>query len=87
MKIKFVEEVEKHDILYNYNLPGYSRKDSTEKSWHEVAAINKLYFLYIIWMGPIFPSYDFSVSTVLIVVNILDILKNFLKNARFLLMM
>jgi len=25
MKIKFVEEVEKHDILYNYNLPGYSR--------------------------------------------------------------
>lgn len=38
MNIKFVEEVEKHDILYNYNLPRYSRKDLTEKAWHGVAA-------------------------------------------------
>ncbi|KAE9521907.1 hypothetical protein AGLY_017714 [Aphis glycines] len=36
--IKFVEEVEKHELLYNYNLPGYSRKDLTEKAWHEIAA-------------------------------------------------
>jgi len=38
LNIKFVEEVEKHNILYNYNLPGYSRKDLTKKAWHEVAA-------------------------------------------------
>lgn len=36
--IKFVETVEKYEILYNYNLPGYSRKDQTEKAWQEVAA-------------------------------------------------
>jgi hypothetical protein len=36
--IKFIEEVEKHELLYNYNLPGYSRKDLTEKAWHEIAA-------------------------------------------------
>lgn len=35
--IKFVEEVEKHELLYNYYLPGYSRKDLTEKAWHEIA--------------------------------------------------
>ncbi|XP_069683423.1 uncharacterized protein [Periplaneta americana] len=34
--IKFVREVEKHPILYNYNLPEYSRKALTEKAWGEV---------------------------------------------------
>ncbi|XP_068081651.1 uncharacterized protein [Anabrus simplex] len=35
--IKFVEEVEKHPELYNYQLSGYSIKDRTEKAWSEVA--------------------------------------------------
>lgn len=35
--LKFVGEVEKHEVLYNYKLPGYSRKDLTDKAWHEVA--------------------------------------------------
>ena len=38
MNITFVGEVEKHEVLYNYKLPGYSRKDITEKAWQEVAA-------------------------------------------------
>nr|XP_022910119.1 uncharacterized protein LOC111421208 [Onthophagus taurus] len=36
--IKFVKEVEKHEVLYNYHLSGYSRKEITEKAWQEVAA-------------------------------------------------
>jgi hypothetical protein len=36
--IKFVEEVEKQEILYNYNLPRSSRKYLIEKAWHEIAA-------------------------------------------------
>lgn len=36
LNIKLVEEVEKHPILYNFTLPGYSRKDETEIAWNEV---------------------------------------------------
>lgn len=36
LNIKFVEEVEKHPILYNFTLPGYSRKDETEIARNEV---------------------------------------------------
>jgi hypothetical protein len=35
--IKFVQEVENHPVLYNYNLLGYSRRDVTDKAWNEVA--------------------------------------------------
>lgn len=38
MNIKLVGAVEKHEALYNYKLPDYSRKDVTEKAWKEVAA-------------------------------------------------
>uniref|UniRef100_A0A023F6Q1 Putative alcohol dehydrogenase transcription factor myb/sant-like protein n=1 Tax=Triatoma infestans TaxID=30076 RepID=A0A023F6Q1_TRIIF len=39
--LKFVQEVEKHPVLYNCTLPGYSRKDLTEKAWKEVGeAVN-----------------------------------------------
>ncbi|KAF6213256.1 hypothetical protein GE061_010974 [Apolygus lucorum] len=34
----FVEEVEKHRVLYDFECPGYSRKDVTDKAWQEVAA-------------------------------------------------
>jgi hypothetical protein len=34
--LKFIGEVEKHPVLYNYTLVGYSRKDGTEKAWCEV---------------------------------------------------
>ncbi|XP_046399476.1 uncharacterized protein LOC124165970 [Ischnura elegans] len=37
LNMKLVEEVEKHEVLYNYKLPGYSRKDVTEKAWKEVS--------------------------------------------------
>ncbi|BES98260.1 BESS motif [Nesidiocoris tenuis] len=36
--VKLVGEVKKHEVLYNYTLPGYSRKDVTEKAWQLVAA-------------------------------------------------
>lgn len=39
LNIKLVEEVEKYPILYNFTLPGYSRKDETEKAWNEVGRI------------------------------------------------
>lgn len=35
--ITFVGEIEKHECLYNYKLPEYSRKDITGKAWHVVA--------------------------------------------------
>ncbi len=34
--IKFVGEVEKHPELYDNRIPGYSRKDLTEKAWGEI---------------------------------------------------
>ncbi|XP_046409110.1 uncharacterized protein LOC124174001 [Ischnura elegans] len=37
LNIKLVGEVEKHEVLYNYKLPGYSRKGVTEKAWKEVS--------------------------------------------------
>ncbi|XP_046403751.1 uncharacterized protein LOC124169242 [Ischnura elegans] len=37
LNMKLVGEVEKHEVLYNYKLPGYSRKDVTEKAWKEVS--------------------------------------------------
>ena len=40
--MKFID-VEKHEELYNYKLPAYSRKDVTEKAWQIAAAVvNKL---------------------------------------------
>jgi len=45
--IKFVEEVEKHELLYNYNLSGYSRRDLTEKAWHEIAAKVNMTGIYV----------------------------------------
>jgi len=36
INLKLVEEVEKHPVLYNFTLSGYSRKDVTEKAWSEV---------------------------------------------------
>lgn len=38
LNLRLVGEVEKHEELYNYKLPEYSRKDVTEKAWQEVAA-------------------------------------------------
>jgi hypothetical protein len=32
----FVGEAEKHPVLYNFTLPGYSKKDESEKAWDEV---------------------------------------------------
>lgn len=38
LNLKLVNEVEKHEELYNYKLPAYSRKDLTEKAWQDVAS-------------------------------------------------
>jgi hypothetical protein len=35
--MKLVGAVEKHEVRYNYKLPGYLRKDMTEKAWKEVS--------------------------------------------------
>lgn len=37
MNIIFVGEIEKHECLYNFTLPQYTRKDITEKAWQAVA--------------------------------------------------
>lgn len=34
--INFVQEVEKHACLYNYNLPDYMRKNTIDKTWAEI---------------------------------------------------
>ena len=36
INIIFVKEVEKHPVLYNFKLPGYSRKHETENAWTAV---------------------------------------------------
>ena len=41
LNTKLVKEVEKHPVLYNFKLPGYSRKDETDFAWSEVGkAVN-----------------------------------------------
>lgn len=52
--VKFVGEIEKNPELYNFTIPEYSRRDSQDKSWHNVSmAVNLsgkkytyLYFKY-----------------------------------------
>ncbi|XP_060808442.1 uncharacterized protein LOC132903671 [Amyelois transitella] len=34
--INFVQEIEKHACLYNYNLPDYMRKNTIDKTWAEI---------------------------------------------------
>lgn len=34
---KLVEKVEKFPILYNYKLDGYSKRDSVEAAWENIA--------------------------------------------------
>jgi len=36
VNIELVQEVEKYPVLYDFTLPGYSRRDETEKAWNEV---------------------------------------------------
>ncbi|XP_055903166.1 uncharacterized protein LOC129939244 [Eupeodes corollae] len=42
LNLKFVKEVERHELLYNYNLPGYSRKEEVERAWKEVSEAVRL---------------------------------------------
>ncbi|CAG9858741.1 unnamed protein product [Phyllotreta striolata] len=37
LNLKLVKEIEKHEELYNYTLPAYSRRDVVEEAWQEVA--------------------------------------------------
>lgn len=36
INIKFVKEVQKYPILYNFELPSYSRRDVSDEAWKEV---------------------------------------------------
>ncbi|KAF6203529.1 hypothetical protein GE061_001861 [Apolygus lucorum] len=36
LNVKLVAEVEKRPVLYNFKMPGYTRKDETERAWSEV---------------------------------------------------
>ncbi|KAF9417494.1 hypothetical protein HW555_005417 [Spodoptera exigua] len=36
INIKFVKEVQKYPILYNFELPSYSRRDVSDEAWREV---------------------------------------------------
>jgi len=42
--IEFAEKVEKHELWYNYNVPGYSRKHLT---WQEIVAKVKTIGMYV----------------------------------------
>jgi hypothetical protein len=42
LNIQLVQEIEKRPVLYDYTLPGYSRRDEIEKAWSEVARIVNL---------------------------------------------
>ena len=61
LNIKLVGEVEKHPVLYNFRLPGYSKKNETEKAWNEVAkAVNMTgvkYFIFPLCMKNKFLKY------------------------------
>ncbi|XP_022200950.2 uncharacterized protein LOC111057791 [Nilaparvata lugens] len=35
--LKFVKEVEKHQVVYNYKHPGYTKRDEVLKAWQEIA--------------------------------------------------
>ena len=73
LNVKFVGEVEKHEQLYNYKLPAYSRKDVTEKVWQMVAAevnlsgkneYNTFYRLYNCFFYENMKFYKLAYSTV-----------------------
>jgi hypothetical protein len=53
LNIKFVGEVEKHPVRYNYKLPGYSRKDITEKAWCEVGREVQMFVFFCRMSGAI----------------------------------
>ncbi|KAI5720473.1 uncharacterized protein LOC103518594 [Diaphorina citri] len=36
--LKLIKEVQKHEELYNYTLPEYSRREVTDKAWQKVSA-------------------------------------------------
>ncbi|RZF44799.1 hypothetical protein LSTR_LSTR000751 [Laodelphax striatellus] len=37
LNLRLVGEVKKHEVLYNFKLPGYSRKNVVDKAWQQVA--------------------------------------------------
>lgn len=46
--VKFVEEVEKHPCLYNYQLTQYSRKDITDLAWNNIGKKMNMSGMYIL---------------------------------------
>ncbi|KAF9811417.1 hypothetical protein SFRURICE_002786 [Spodoptera frugiperda] len=38
VEIQLINEIEKHELLYNFGLPQYNRKDLVEEAWEEIAA-------------------------------------------------
>lgn len=42
MEIQLINEIEKFEFLYNFNLPAYNRKDLVEEAWANIAANTNL---------------------------------------------
>ncbi|CAH1638839.1 unnamed protein product [Spodoptera littoralis] len=38
VEIQLINEIEKHELLYNFLLPQYNRKDLVEEAWEDIAA-------------------------------------------------
>ncbi|XP_026732658.1 uncharacterized protein LOC113497335 [Trichoplusia ni] len=38
LEIQLINQIEKHELLYNFNLPEYNRKDMVEDAWANIAA-------------------------------------------------
>lgn len=51
--IRLVQEVEKHPILYNPMLPGYTRRSDTDTAWEQIGNVVNLpgEFVFLYYLG------------------------------------
>lgn len=50
LEIQLINQIEKHELLYNFNLPEYNRKDMVEDAWANIAANTNMSSKYASWM-------------------------------------
>lgn len=48
VEIQLINEIEKHELLYNFGLPQYNRKDLVEEAWEEIAASTNMSSKYCV---------------------------------------
>lgn len=56
MEIQLINQIEKFEFLYNFNLPEYNRKDLVDEAWANIAANTNLSGEYN-WRDVIFVLY------------------------------